>query len=62
MTDIATLEINVDSSQTVAATLALNDLADAANRAADALARLKGSQIEANRIGDVSTLRVVSGD
>ena len=62
MTDIATLEINVDSSQTVAATLALNDLADAANRAADALARLKGSQIEVNRIGDVSTMRVVAGD
>lgn len=61
MSDIAKLGIHVDTSQVAEAILTLNDLADAANRAADALLRLKGAEIEVNRVGDVSTMRVVAG-
>lgn len=51
MDDNAKLELHVDTSQIVSAMFALNELTKAANRAADAIARLRETPI-----------RVVAGD
>lgn len=53
MTDTMTLSIDVDCSRVTAATLALNDLADAAERAAKAVERLNGSLVTIRRVGDI---------
>ena len=51
---VASIGIKVDAKEVSEATSALNELTDAANRAADAIARLRGVGIDPVRVASLA--------
>lgn len=60
MPDIAEIGLSVDSTEVKAATKALNELADAAERAEKAIRALDAARVNVtvHAIGDVSTMKI----